>query len=138
MTDQSSSGIGESTKTALERLSKNYIAEQRARLFNTDERRTSPLSVVQAYARLIDQLLGHIFHLYTTNEHACLVALGGYGRRELCPYSDVDVLVLHDTHQDMEQITAMVRKLWDTGSHHGMRRAHHRPVRIHPGTGYGL
>jgi [protein-PII] uridylyltransferase len=50
---------------------------------------------------------------------ACtFVAVGGYGRRELCPASDVDLLVLHDRLEE-PQLEAVVRDvvypLWDAG-----------------------
>jgi [protein-PII] uridylyltransferase len=47
-----------------------------------------------------------------------VVALGGYGRRELAPCSDVDLLFLHDDRSD-EDIRAVVEQalalLWDAG-----------------------
>jgi [protein-PII] uridylyltransferase len=47
-----------------------------------------------------------------------VVALGGYGRRELAPFSDVDVLFLRADRAD-EDIRALVERaltlLWDTG-----------------------
>lgn len=47
-----------------------------------------------------------------------LAAVGGYGRRELCPGSDVDVLVLHDG-AGRELLESLVRRvvypLWDAG-----------------------
>lgn len=52
-----------------------------------------------------------------------LVAVGGYGRRELAPFSDLDVVLVHDdtvTHPgspDAEQVAATVwYPLWDAGA----------------------
>ncbi len=47
-----------------------------------------------------------------------LVAVGGYGRRELFPYSDVDVLVLlpeGGDAADAEQVVQLLQHLWDIG-----------------------
>ena len=46
-----------------------------------------------------------------------LVAVGGYGRGELAPYSDVDVVLVHDGKPDgIEQAaTALWYPLWDAG-----------------------
>ncbi len=61
------------------------------------------LKVVQAQAAMIDELLAHLFD-YATNAYlrthgrlpapVSLLALGGYGRGELCPLSDIDVMFL--------------------------------------------
>ncbi len=50
--------------------------------------------------------------------HCAVVALGGYGRRELCPFSDVDLLFLHRGSAS-KAVAAFVEKtlmtLWDAG-----------------------
>jgi [protein-PII] uridylyltransferase len=50
---------------------------------------------------------------------ACaLIALGGYGRRHLCPYSDLDILVLFggEIGEAEEQcLRAILHPLWDAG-----------------------
>jgi [protein-PII] uridylyltransferase len=43
-------------------------------------------------------------------DHCCLVATGGYGRKVLAPYSDVDVLLITDRPDD-EALAALGRKL---------------------------
>jgi [protein-PII] uridylyltransferase len=52
-----------------------------------------------------------------------LVALGGYGRRELAPESDIDVMLLHDRKANQAQIAAIADRLWypiwDEGFHLG-------------------
>jgi [protein-PII] uridylyltransferase len=48
-----------------------------------------------------------------------LVAVGGYGRRELAPYSDLDVVLVHDPAVGAEVVTDVAEKvlypLWDAG-----------------------
>jgi len=50
---------------------------------------------------------------------AAVLAVGGYGRRQLFPYSDIDVLLLFDGERPMaeakEPIAAFLQHLWDAG-----------------------
>lgn len=54
----------------------------------------------------------------TALQACCLVAVGGYGRRELAPYSDIDVMVLFHTagQQVVSSLSSHVfYHLWDLG-----------------------
>jgi len=45
-----------------------------------------------------------------------LVAVGGYGRGDLCPHSDLDLLLLHSGKDDVEQLASQVwYPIWDVG-----------------------
>ena len=47
-----------------------------------------------------------------------MFALGGFGRRELFPYSDVCILVLHPPEPPLrfkQALSEFVRSLWDQG-----------------------
>ena len=47
-----------------------------------------------------------------------VVALGGYGRGELAPYSDLDLLFLHSNHHALQTrslVEQILRLLWDAG-----------------------
>ena len=48
-----------------------------------------------------------------------LFAVGGYGRRQLFPYSDVDLLLLFESDREVEHskkvLAPFLRRLWDSG-----------------------
>jgi [protein-PII] uridylyltransferase len=59
-------------------------------------------------------------------EGTAMIAVGGTGRGELAPYSDVDLLFLCDLRSDqvfVRSIQSMVRACWDTGLQLGHRVA---------------
>ncbi len=75
--------------------------------------------LVAARARLVDELLRRAWRRTCSGAGGCaLVAVGGYGRGELHPASDIDVLVLVDAQARerlRERIEQFVAFLWDLG-----------------------
>ena len=74
---------------------------------------------VRALSRQVDQLLITLWELSLgSDSRACLVATGGYGRSQLFPGSDVDVLVLVPDGRDPDldrRVRAFLAAAWDTG-----------------------
>jgi len=80
-------------------------------------------------AELVDVLLQYVFGAAATSARGngaaevplALIALGGYGRGELNPFSDIDVMLLH--HQEKkgisphleEMVQQVLYLLWDSG-----------------------
>ena len=49
-------------------------------------------------------------------DRAALIAVGALGRRELVPYSDLDLVLLHEGRRDIERIAEQLwYPLWDSG-----------------------
>ncbi len=74
--------------------------------------------LVERHAALVDQALGERFHREGVPRGVTLIALGGYGRQELSPYSDIDILLLYEAGAAavMEELTsALLYPLWDAG-----------------------
>ena len=72
-------------------------------------------ALVTERARFIDAFLAEIWqHWFIHNENLALLAVGGYGRAELHPHSDIDLLILvKNPKGTQEDIAAFVRLLWD-------------------------
>ena len=52
-----------------------------------------------------------------TTTGVALVAVGGYGRAELAPHSDLDVVLVHDDEVDVRRVAEQVwYPLWDAGA----------------------
>ena len=65
----------------------------------------------------VEQVLMQLWKQSIANEKLSLVAVGGFGRGDLHPYSDVDILILKATKskRDDAQISCFVQSLWDVG-----------------------
>lgn len=71
-------------------------------------------------AALLDELLIRAWRLHSPPAQAALVAVGGYGREELHPGSDIDLLILTaEDSTETQAIERFVHFLWDIGLHVG-------------------
>ncbi|MEG0340782.1 [protein-PII] uridylyltransferase [Acinetobacter sp. TY1] len=76
--------------------------------------------IVRSRSDIIDEALIFLWnHAELDQTDLSLFAVGGYGRREMLPYSDVDIMVLSEdelTPEQEEQVTAFIASLWDVGN----------------------
>ncbi|MEY2446729.1 MAG: [protein-PII] uridylyltransferase, partial [Acidimicrobiaceae bacterium] len=71
----------------------------------------------EAYSGLVDQWLAALLDAASPPASGvALVAIGGYGRSELCPSSDIDLMLLRDKRVDVRAIADRVwYPIWDEG-----------------------
>jgi len=70
--------------------------------------------------KIIQQIFGDVMKVHDTpNEGLALLALGGYGRRMLFPFSDLDILFLFENEKSEGEfrpfISEFSRTMWDLG-----------------------
>ncbi|NDY92221.1 [protein-PII] uridylyltransferase [Ideonella livida] len=87
----------------------------------SEARPTAPSAarLMRELARHVDSTLAQLWHQCGMPADGALVAVGGYGRGELFPYSDVDVLVLLPGEQTdaalQEVVSSFITACWDIG-----------------------
>ena len=87
-----------------------------------EQRRLRGRRFCDEYTDAVDGWLTELFSVSVryagrTNEKGiALVAVGGYGRRELCPGSDLDLLLVHDRVKGIAKLAdALWYPIWDAG-----------------------
>lgn len=106
-------------------LANLYRKDKAALLLDASNRAASTRSVrglLHKLCALTDDTLRKLWDAAGFDPSLCLVAVGGYGRGELYPYSDVDVLLLlpEDTSPEADEalkakIESFIGSCWDTG-----------------------
>ena len=75
-------------------------------------------AMLHGRAKLVDSALQRLWQATTLPPDYALVAVGGYGRGELYPASDVDILILVPDQADPDSNTALeglIGQFWDIG-----------------------
>jgi len=94
---------------------REQVAAERAALRAAYLARAQPRALLRAHAQLIDRTVKAVPGL---PPGAALVATGGYGRGELYPCSDIDLLVLlaHEPQAaERESLERLIGTFWDIG-----------------------
>jgi [protein-PII] uridylyltransferase len=108
-------------------LAREYLDEVRGELFRRHREGAGGLEIVREFTAAMDNLLRAIYRYADAqhsrrfsrlNQRLTMIARGGYGRAELNPYSDVDLLFLHDYKPGpyLEVVTeTILHASWDAG-----------------------
>ena len=105
---------------------RQYLKNGFAQLKSEFAQNPKTTKLFKQHCKLIDELLSSVWLQSKVDKSCCLIAVGGYGRGELYPYSDIDILILvpeialleeHDAEISLynQNIEALVGLLWDLG-----------------------
>jgi [protein-PII] uridylyltransferase len=119
---------GEPPRARIAEALKAALAAGRAEVRRRFEVGASGTETTQQLAFLVDQIVRVLYDFVlarvypianpTAGERMALVAVGGYGRGELAPFSDIDLLFLlpyKETPHTEQVVEYMLYTLWDTG-----------------------
>jgi [protein-PII] uridylyltransferase len=99
-------------------LWKEALAAERDALRHAFLAKTAASELLRRHSALVDRLLKQVWKAHAMPPKTALLAVGGYGRGQLFPYSDIDLLLLLPAAADAQlqhKIEALVGVLWDIG-----------------------
>ncbi|STY29135.1 PII uridylyl-transferase [Legionella wadsworthii] len=98
---------------------KNNLKQFKDNLREEFNYKTNITTIIRKLVTFIDDLVISLFIKNQLDHNVfCLLALGGYGRRELLLYSDVDILLLHTDKVPKSQLNRaqkFIQDCWDVG-----------------------
>ncbi len=97
---------------------KNWLEETRAHHAAAFRKTGDVHAYLHALSADLDALIAHIAQAHIGKD-ICIIACGGYGRKEMFLYSDIDLLFLHHNDTDAAALApltdALLYALWDLG-----------------------
>ena len=69
--------------------------------------------LAERYTASVDEKVAGIFNSLVDDPELLLIATGGYGRRELAPFSDIDILFLAESRKNTGATERVLYRLWD-------------------------
>lgn len=97
---------------------KNELRQTQANVIKSFNENFNAEHLLSDLCKSVDGVLAKIWKRFEFPSNISLVAVGGYGRGELFPYSDVDVLILLTDTPDAamrERLESLVQIFWDIG-----------------------
>src|SRR3974390_691749 len=97
---------------------RNALRQARAALSANYAARPVPQRFLAEHRRLMDRIVRELWLDAALPREMALLAVGGYGRGELFPFSDVDILILLPASPYRvlaERLESFIRSLWDVG-----------------------
>jgi len=94
------------------------LKQARADLAGRYRAQPRPAAYLREHSALIDNTLTRLWNDAGLGAGAALAAVGGFGRREQYPHSDVDVLILLKSEPDPElgaRLEKLIGTFWDVG-----------------------
>jgi len=99
-------------------LLRDALRDDRANLEQNYLQHGQVARLLGAHSRLIDKYLCRVWEHLELPADIALVAVGGYGRGELYPRSDIDLLILLAAEPDeslQSKLSQLITQLWDMG-----------------------
>ena len=102
-------------------ITRNGLIDTKILMAKEVSNQSSPREFLRQHSDMVDSLVRKAFQKaqsHVSTPSVCLIAIGGYGRAELAPYSDVDLLLLYSSSKKEELpplIEKMLYPLWDLG-----------------------
>ncbi len=95
---------------------KSHLAKGLEALIIEFKRNISISQLLKARSALVDVILTTSWQQFEVDPDCSLIAVGGYGRSELQPYSDIDLLILlPDSQLNTKALEQWLAFLWDIG-----------------------
>lgn len=104
---------------------KSYYWDQWNDIKSNNFKKLTAWESMDQVTQITDDIIGIIIdYLNAPIDGLTIIALGGYARKQMAPYSDIDILILHHGNLKPKQeefINTFITTLWDIGAHPGIQ-----------------